>query len=67
MNLPPDDDEGVGQRAHAGLVLRLSRCVVAEHPLYVKTQHKSQETASLADLTERSRPVRQMLSHIQAS
>lgn len=64
MNLLPDDDEGVGQRAHAGLVLRLSRCVVAEHPLHVKTQHKSQETASLADLTQRSRPVREMLSHI---
>lgn len=50
MHLPPDDDESVCQRTQAGLVLRLRRRVAAEHPLYVETQHKSQETASLTAL-----------------
>lgn len=52
-HLLPDGDESVGQRAQAGLVLQLRRHAVAEHRLYIETQHKSQETASLADLTER--------------
>lgn len=64
MHLLPDDDESVGQRTRAGLVLRLRRRVAAEHPLDVEMQHKSQETASLAVLTERCWPVRQTLSRI---
>lgn len=52
-HLLPDGDESVGQRAQAGWVLQLRGHVAAEHLLYVETQHKSQETASLAHLTAR--------------
>lgn len=53
MYLLPDNDEVVGQRAQAALVLRLRGCVASEHPLYVETQDKMQETASLTVLRDR--------------
>lgn len=67
VNIPPDADESVGQRAGATLVLRLRGGVVAEHPFHIETQHKVQETACLTILREKEREVRWQLSLTQCS
>lgn len=55
MYVPPDADKSVGQSARAALILWLRGGVVAEHSLYIETQHEMHEAARLTFLTETNR------------